>query len=483
MEMSQHTIRLYLCIVLSSVCFWSNAQHKDKLPNILLIYVDDMGYNDLGCYGAKDPEIQTPNIDSLARQGIRFTNYLSASSVCSPSRGAVLTGRYPQRNGLPVTPGPDDRNGFELWNTHVGLPLSEITIAELLKTKGYATAAFGKWHLGKMDGFGPRQQGFDEYIGRLHNFHVGKAGTWYHNEEAQEDIMFNQAHQKVTDATIDFMERQTKNQTPFFIYLGHYLVHGPWSPNKAFCTPKQWESYQKTKGRMNPEVYPAMIRELDFHIGQLMEQIEALHIDKETLVIFASDNGPWLPAGSSRPLSGGKYVTLEGGHRVPAIIRWPEKIQKNQVSNQMVSALDIFPTLAAATKIPLPKDRKFDGFNLLPFMSGKIANSPRDTFIYYNGLTLEAVRKGDWKIHLPRDPSLINSTVYWAKNRNKKMEIPVLNNLSIDVSEKEIFKNPKILNTLLLFSEDIRQELGDWDRPGTERPKSTFPGHLNKIIK
>ncbi|WP_430934654.1 sulfatase-like hydrolase/transferase [Saccharicrinis sp. 156] len=477
----QNVTPIYLCLfgLLFFTIVTAFAQSENEKPNIILIYVDDMGYNDLGCYGAIDPGIKTPNIDLLAAKGIRFTNYLSASNVCSPSRGAVLTGRYPQRNGLPVTPGPNDRPGFDLWNEHVGLPLSEITVAELLKSQGYATAAFGKWHLGKMDGFGPRQQGFDEYIGRLHNFHIGRAGTWYHNEDPVDEIKFSQAHQKLTDATIDFMERQQQNDKPFFIYLAHYLVHGPWSPNKEFCTPDEWASYQEKKGKMNPKIFPAMVRELDYHVGLVLQKLEELNIGKETMVILASDNGPWLPAGSAFPFSGGKYQTQEGGHRVPAIIRWPAGIPAEQVSDQLVSALDILPTIAAATKTLLPTDRKYDGYNLLPMMSGKEKLSPRKEFAYYNGLTLEAVRQVDWKLHLPRDPDLTASCVYWAKRRNKKLAAPMLNNLQSDKAEKIALDDQKKINELEAMAEIYREELGDWNRNGTNRPKSTYPGNLN----
>jgi len=455
------------------------SNKKQKQPNILLIYVDDMGYNDLGCYGSKNERIKTPNIDRLAKEGIRFTNYLSASNVCSPSRGAILTGRYPQRNGLPVCPGPDDKPGNELWNQHVSLPLKEITIAEALKPQGYATAAFGKWHLGTLSEYGPRKQGFDIYEGRPHNFHVGRAGTWYINEKPQDEIKYNQAHQRLTDATINFMAKQQKEDKPFFIYLAHYLVHGPWSPNKEFCTPEEWESYKKKKGSMNPFVYPAMVRELDHHIGLLLDKLKELNIDKETMVILASDNGPWLPAGSSFPLSGGKYYTLEGGHRVPAIIRWPEVIPQNQVSDQMVSALDILPTIAAATNTTLTNDRKYDGYNLLPLFKKEIKESPRNNFAYYNGLTLEAIRIGDWKLHLPRDPSIPSSCVYWAKKKNKKIVDPILNNLETDVAEKSHINNSDKLNELMSLAKKTREELGDWNMEGTDRPKNTYPKNLN----
>ncbi|MEP5506928.1 MAG: sulfatase-like hydrolase/transferase, partial [Luteolibacter sp.] len=360
----------------------TRAAQDPAPPNVLLIYVDDMGYGDLGCYGS---ETLTPNIDELATEGIRFTNYLSASSVCSPSRGAVLTGRYPQRNGLPVCPNGNGKDPE--WDEHVGLPLGEITIAELLKPKGYATAAFGKWHLGEPAPYGPLKQGFDEYEGTLYNFPVGKPSVWLHGEEPQDKIMFNQAHQRLTDATVGFMKRQQAEGKPFFIYLAHYLVHGPWSPNKEFCTSEEWATVVKKKGAMNPNALPAMVRELDHHVGLVLDQLKELGLDKDTIVIFASDNGPWLPAGSAEPFSEGKYSTKEGGQRVPAIIRWPDHIPAGQVSDEMVSSLDLLPTIASATGTSLPEDRKYDGFDLMPLLSGSIEESPRKEFLYYNGLT------------------------------------------------------------------------------------------------
>ena len=444
-------------------------------PNILLIYVDDMGYGDLGCYGS---ETLTPNIDKLASDGMRFTNYLSASSVCSPSRGALLTGRYPQRNGLPVCPnGGKDAD----WNACVGLPLSETTIAELLQPQGYATAAFGKWHLGELESYGPRKQGFDEYVGSLYNFPVGKPNVWLHNEEPQGKIRFAEAHQKLTDATIEFMKQQREQEKPFFIYLSHYLVHGPWSPNKEFCTPQEWASVNKKKGGMNPKALPPMVRELDHHVGLVLESLKELQIEKETLVIFASDNGPWLPAGSAGPLSEGKYNTMEGGQRVPAMIRWPGRIPAGQLSDAMVSSLDILPTIAAVSDVSLPSDRMYDGFDLMPLLTGETKESPRQEFAYYNGLTLEAVRLGAWKIHLPRQST---NRVYWARNKGdyNNLDHVVLNNLSEDVSEKQDVSTgyPEQIDALQQLAEETRVELGDWNMEGRDRPANAYPGNLNR---
>ncbi|MFC1762459.1 sulfatase-like hydrolase/transferase [Planctomycetota bacterium] len=460
-------------MLLLGLLFASAPSFAAEQPNILLIYVDDMGYGDLGCYGS---ETKTPNIDKLAAEGVRFTDYLSACSVCAPSRAAVLTGRYPQRCGLPVCPNVKD----DPWNDYVGLPLSEITMAELLKEKGYATAAFGKWHLGKLDLFGPLKQGFDKYVGSPWNFPVGKANEWYHDDEPQGKIRFAQAHQKLTDATIEFMKEQQTVEKPFFIYLAHYLVHGPWSPNKEFCTDAEWASYQKKKGHINPVVLPAMVRELDYHIGLVMDSLRELGLEKDTLVVLAADNGPWLPAGSAKPLSGGKYLTMEGGHRVPAMIRWPERISAGQVSNEFVSALDILPTIAAATGVSLPTDRKLDGFDLMPMLVGQVDSSPRQEFVYYNGLTLEAVRMGPWKLHLPRKAA---NLVYWAKKKGayKNLNHFVLNNLTDDIAEKrDLAKaNPEKTAGLEKMAEQTRQELGDWNRDGSDRPANAYPGHLN----
>ena len=205
---------------LSVLALASRASGKSARPNLLIIHTDQQSCWTLGAYGGT--LVDTPHTDSLARDGAIFRNFFTNSAVCTPSRGCLLTGRYPQRNGMPVC--SNDRTERTDWYEDVGLPQSEITIAELLKPLGYASAAYGKWHLGEADKFAPRKQGFDEYIGRKHNFHVGKPGVWFHNEEPQGEIMFREAHQKLTDATIEFMTQQRANEKPFFIYLAHYLV-------------------------------------------------------------------------------------------------------------------------------------------------------------------------------------------------------------------------------------------------------------------
>lgn len=463
-------------IVLPALLFASPVNAAEPKPNIILIYADDLGYGDLGCYGAKT---QTPNIDRLAAAGVRFTNYLSAASVCSPSRAALLTGRYPQRCGMPVC--SNDNTKFPDWYNNVGLPPSEITIAELLKPLGYATAAYGKWHLGDAARFAPWNQGFDDYIGSRFNFPVNGSRTWLHNAEPQGEITYPEAQQKLTEATIAFMKKQTAAGKPFFIYLAPYLVHSPWLPNKEFCTDEEWASVQKSRGKMNPKALPAMVRELDHHVGLVLEAIQKLNITDNTLVIFASDNGPSLPAGSAAPLSGGKFTTMEGGHRVPGIICWPGRIPAGQVSDQMVSSLDVLPTIAAATGAALPAERKYDGYDLMPLLSGKTNQSPRHEFAYYNGLTLEAVRREPWKLHLPRQAA---HCVYWAQRPMSihwNLDHPVLNNLADDIAEKINLSatNPEQTKELQKLATEFRHELGDWNLNGTDRPVSAYPGNLN----
>ena len=471
-----HKLTLIVFSLLNGLAW---AQDVPQRPNVLLIYVDDLGYNDLGCYGAKDPGIKTPNIDRLGAAGVRFTNYLSAGNVCSPSRSAVLTGRYPQRNGMPVC--SHGQSQWPEWYENVGLPPSETTIAELLKPLGYSTAAYGKWHLGDGEKFAPWNQGFDEYVGAINNFPIGATQPWLVNREPQEGINFAQAHQKLTDAAIAFMKEQQQADKPFFIYLAHYLVHGPWSPNREFCSDQEWDSVQQQQGGMNPVALPPMVRELDHHVGLVLEAIRALGIEKRTLVIFASDNGPWLPAGSASPFSGGKFSTMEGGHCVPAMIRWPGYIPAGRVSDQMVSALEVLPTIAAAVDAPLPSDRKVDGYNIMPLLTGETGQSPRSEFAYYNGLTLEAVRKEQWKLHLPRE---LANRVYWANNEfdpYRNLGHFVLNNLATDSAENTNAVQRQAEKTVELtgLAERFRHELGDWNRSGTDRPTFTYPGNLN----
>jgi arylsulfatase len=477
-------IKVILIAWVTALAATINAAEK---PNILLIFVDDLGYNDLGCYGAKDPAIQTPNLDRMAAEGIRFTDWASGSSVCAPSRASLLTGRYPQRCGLPVC--PSLRNFGKDYEDHVGLPPSEITIAEMLKSQGYKTAMFGKSHLGYRKEYYPKQFGFDEYYGSLANFPIGGTCPVMEGDEVVDPAMkYQDIHKKLTDRTVEFMKKSKKADKPFFIYLAHYLVHGPWDPNRQFATDEEWAVYQKQpiRGHLQnggDKIYPAMVRELDWHVGQVLNALKEQKLDKNTLVIFISDNGPWLPAGSAKPLRGSKFTTLEGGHRVPAIAWWSGKIGSGQVENRLCSSMDVLPTIAGFTGCSLPQDRVVDGIDIGPFLLGDKKAKGHDTFYYYNGLTLEAVRQGPWKLHLPRQKE---SHVYWHPagrgGRIATLDRPLLYNLGKEVGEgKDLSRSqPEVMKKMLSLAEDARAELGDWNRKGRDCPVNKYSGNLNQ---
>ena len=467
---------LALCLALSCAA--------TKKPNILIIYVDDVGYNDIGCYEAKDPAIETPHIDQLAREGMRFTNWISPSPVCAPSRAALLTGRYPMRNGVPT--GMNDSGVF--GDDHVlnfGLQSSEYTLAEMLKDVGYKTAMFGKSHLGFSPKFFPNHFGFDTYYGSLGNYPVG--GTcviWENDKIVDKTGKFQEVHNQLTERTIAFMKESKNEKKPFFIYLSHYLAHGPWAPNRKFATDAEWKTYQRTKGNLRgggDQVYPALIRELDWHVGQVMAALKELSLDESTLVFFISDNGPWLPAGSAWPLGGSKFNTYEGGHRVPAIARWPGTIPANQASDSMRSTMDVFPTVAKLADGKMPDGHVIDGKDARSALIGEKNAKGHDVLYYYNGHLLEAVREGQWKLHLPRKKA---NQVYWAKQPLggiRDLNKPFLFNLSHDLAEKNNVadQHPEVVQRLLKIAEEARSELGDWNRKGSDQKTQQYKGDPN----
>ncbi len=371
-----------------------------------------MGYGDLGCYG--HPTIQTPNLDRLAAEGVRFTSGYAASSVCTPSRVGLLTGRYAKRAGLPNNLGPDSTGG---------LPLSEITLAQQLKKGGYRTAAIGKWHIGHRPAdYLPTSRGFDEYFGLLYSNDM--IPPWVKTERPLElwrnqdaiEIVKDQSllTERYTDEALRFIRASGDN--PFFLYMPYAMPHLPVSapPSRV--------------GRSRAGLYGDTIETLDWSAGRILAELKARNLDNNTLICFASDNGPWhdLPprmlaggvepwhTGSKGPLRGAKGTTWEGGHRVPFLARWTGRIPAGRTSADMASTLDYFPTLSAAAGIPLPTGRTYDGFNLLPHLEGK-APSPRNEYLYFLGADLHAVRQGVWKyrqvqaqppelFHLERDP-------------------------------------------------------------------------------
>ena len=406
-------------------------------PNIVVLFTDDLGYGDLACYG--HPTIKTPNIDKMARQGMKLTQFYSASSVCSPSRAALLTGRLPKRTTIEGVVWPNHKSG---------LPQTEITIARALKQSGYATGCIGKWHLGHRAPYLPTSHGFDSYYGIPYSNDMRidpKAKLVAHmpnpenaaQDHANADRFKNKPYlplmrddkvvefpadqanltQQYTQEALRFIRQKSKQ--PFFLYLAYTKPHTPLYPSKPF------------QERSLRGLYGDVVEEIDDSVGQILTELQRQGLDENTLVIFTSDNGPWLSrklrGGSSGLLRGGKSTTWEGGHRTPCIARWPGVVPPHSVNAGMTSTLDIFPTIMAFAGKNVPDDRVMDGHSLKNVLTDN-AQSPRDTMYFYDSGVLCAVRWKHWKLHLEIKPDI--------GGRFSKPESPLLFNLDQDPSEK-----------------------------------------------
>ncbi|MFV0539632.1 MAG: sulfatase [Aestuariibaculum sp.] len=412
--------------------FGQNTEHKK--PNIIIIFTDDQGYGDLSCYGATD--LSTPNIDNLANQGIRFEQFYVPASVCTPSRASILTGKYPKKVGL--------HKEVIYPYSKTGLAPEETTIAEALKTQGYATACIGKWHLGHEKQFMPNNQGFDYFYGVPYSNDMDR--YFYEKNQYQspplpvylnEELVSEGPNQDFltkmwTDATVNYIDKNS--QAPFFIYLAHNMPHDPWHASDKF------------KGSSQRGLYGDVIQELDWSVGEIVKKLEAENILENTIIVFTSDNGPatrFKNGGKAKPLRGGKASTWEGGMRVPGIISWPAKIPKGIVTKTPVSTLDLFPTLIEMTGGKIPNKSAIDGRDI-----SKLLWYPDKTFkkkfelLYYgrNG-DLEAFTNGEWKLH-------IKKRLGWKKSDG---EFPIsLYNLKDDIAETHnlALKNPKQVEKL-----------------------------------
>lgn len=376
---------------------------SDRPPNIVVIVADDLGYGDLGVYG--HPTIRTPRLDRMAAEGIRFTQFYAAASVCTPSRAALLTGRLPIRSGM-----SSDHRRVLFPDSGGGLPADEITLAGALKTKRYATAAIGKWHLGHLEPFLPTRHGFDVYYGipysndmdRVNDAQVPKGRAAFANPKIEywnvplmrnDEIIERPADQttitrRYTDEAIRFIEQH--REQPFFVYLAHNMPHVPLFRSQDF-------EDVSTRGR-----YGDVIEEIDHSTGRILDTLGRLGLDEDTIVWFTSDNGPWLTfgeqGGSAGLLREGKGSTWEGGMRVPGIARWPGHIPAGTVSLDVASTMDIFTTSLKLAGVTVPDDRIIDGVDLSAVLSGT-GKRPRDTMFFYRGSRLMAVRHGPWKAH------------------------------------------------------------------------------------
>ena len=390
---------ILLLVLLTSV-FSCNTESVsvDKPTNILIVFTDDLGYGDLGCYG--HPNIKTPHLDQMARNGIRFTNFYAAAPVCTPSRAALLTGRYPIRN-TPFNFGPESKNG---------LPTDEITLANILKDQGYHTMAIGKWHLGHLPQYLPTERGFDSFYGLPYsNDMILPWCPWlttedklflYEDANPTKEIGFNQDDLTLnyTKKAVEFINTQT-DEKPFFLYFAHSMPHLPISTSKQF------------QGKSKAGLYGDVIETIDWSMGEIFSVLKEKNMLENTLVVFTSDNGPWLNqpdrmlqkgverwhGGSAGLLRGHKATTYEGGFRVPAIIQWPQEIPAGIISDEVVTTMDLFTTLVQISGGTIPKDRPIDGQDIYATLKGESSGAEK-TFFYLRNQFLQAVRKGKWKL-------------------------------------------------------------------------------------
>lgn len=358
-------------------------------PNVIVILADDLGYGDLECYG--HPQFKTPHLDRMAAEGARLTQFNTPIPFCAPTRAALLTGRYPFRCGMPSNPAPDGGPVADM--TH--LPEDEITLGQLFKQAGYATAIVGKWHLGHAKPeWLPTNRGFDYYFGIPYSNDMRPVKLF---EDTQPDKEFpldqSKLTQRYTDRAIAFIEQNRLR--PFFLYLPHAMPHKPLAASEKF--------YKQTQLGL----YGDVIAELDASIGQLLAKLKELEIDENTFVLFTSDNGPWY-GGSTGGLRGMKGSTYEGGHRVPCIARWPGRIPAGIVSHELAVTMDVFTTVLKVAEISPPQDRVIDGRDLVPLFTSKTAKSGHAAIVGAPGAQLTTVRDGRWKLHvLPsKDPFL-----------------------------------------------------------------------------
>ncbi|MEM8525242.1 MAG: sulfatase [Bacteroidota bacterium] len=454
---------LFLLLCYDCQTTFEQTQKEEQLPNIVLIFTDDQGYQDVGCYGS--PDIKTPNLDQMAENGIRFSNFYVAQPVCSASRASLLTGCYPNRLGI-----------HGAYSPYVGKGLNpeEETIAEILKPLGYATAIYGKWHLGSEPELLPTQQGFDEYLGIPYSNDMWPYHPWQGKvfnfpdlplveNESVIDTLEDQSHITTlyTERAVEFI-RKNKEQ-PFFLYVPHSMPHVPLFVSDKF------------KGKSEAGPYGDVIEEIDWSVGEILKTLRENDLEENTLVIFTSDNGPWLSygihSGRALPLREGKGTTWEGGVRVPCIMQWKGKIEANQIIEQAAMTIDILPTIAELTGAKLP-ERKIDGVNMTSLLMNEKEAAPHHEayYFYYHRNQLQAVMSGDgrWKLYFPHQYRSLNGRVGtddglpidYEQNKLTEMELYDLQN-NISETENVIATYPEVVAQLLIYAEKIRADLGD----------------------
>lgn len=431
----------------------AHMRSETQKPNFVIIFCDDMGYGDLACFGST--KNRTPNLDQMAGEGMKFTDFYVTSGVCTPSRSSLLTGCYPKR----VDMHQDSKGRCVLFcAANKGLNPNEITIAELLKQQGYATCCIGKWHLGDQPKFLPTRQGFDYYYGIPYSNDMG--GEKRNGKRPPLPLMQNE---KVIEApanqntltkryTAEALEFIKKNKSkPFFIYLPHSMVHNPLHASKNF------------RGKSDNGIYGDAVEEIDFSTGQILDTLKKLDLDKNTLVVFTSDNGASNQfGGSNAPLRGHKGSTWEGGMREPCLMWWPGHIPAGKTCSQMAITMDLLPTFTGLAGASLPVDREIDGRNIWPLMSRAGAKSPHEAFYYYQIDQLQAVRSGKWKLHL----ALKQKKKNWGE---PEPDSPLqLYDLEADIGETTDVaeQHPDVVKRLMKLARRAKLDLGDVEIPG-----------------
>jgi arylsulfatase A-like enzyme len=428
------SLQLRAWCVFVAFCFCAAVtQAASRPPNIIIILADDLGYGDLGCYGS--PNIDTPNLDRMAAEGMRFTDFYVCAPVCTPSRTGLITGRLPVRSGMA---GKATTHHVLTAKSPGGLPTNEITIAAALKARNYTTMAIGKWHMGNKPEFMPIHHGFDHFYGlRWSNDmepapHIPKNASsslnpdpsWWNDSLLRDETIIEQPTdlrtltKKYTTEAVKFIKENKKK--PFFLYFAHTYPHVPLFRSRDF-------EHVSARG-----LYGDVVAEVDWSVGQVLETLRKEKLADNTLVFFTSDNGPWLikdlAGGSAGPLKDGKNSTWEGGMREPGIAWWPRKIKAGITTHALASTLDLFPTIMGLTGGTVPHDRVMDGFDMSPILFSK-GDGNREVMFYYNGDELFAARKGPYKLH--------NITYAgYSSQPPKNQEKPLLFNVDTDPAER-----------------------------------------------
>lgn len=469
--MTWRTAIATLCVMLCTV---SSVVAEQRLPNVIVIFIDDMGYADIGPFGATGYE--TPHLNQMANEGRIFTDFYVTQAVCSASRAGLMTGCYNIRVGIGGALGPSSK---------IGISDEEMTLAEVCKQKNYATACYGKWHLGHHEKFLPKQHGFDDYFGLPYSndmwpFHPGvlhlpmeeRLKRWPHLPLIDGNTVINaqvtpkdqeQLTTQYTERAVRFIDDH-KDQ-PFFIYLPHSMVHVPLYVSDKF------------RGKSSQGLFGDVMMEVDWSVGEVLNAVRRHNLQNDTLVIFTADNGPWLSygnhAGSAGPLREGKGTMFDGGCRESCVMWWPGKIPAGTRCEEPAMTIDILPTVAHLIGAKLP-DHKIDGQNIWPLMSGEPdAKSPHEAYFYYWGNQLQAVRSGDWKLHFPHDYRTLDGQPGGkdgipANYKTGKIGLSLFN-LKDDVGESTNVadQHPEVVKRLTALADVMRADLGDGKQKGS----------------